>query len=187
MKFLPIIIRLLKNPKTEWQNISINNIDNKFILKYYLIPLILLGCTIKITGRFISIKDYTVLNTIITTSTYLAVNFVNIYLSAWIINELLPKFKSKKDYNAVFKLITLSSFPFIIASSIASIHPGLSFFNLLSIYSLILFWIGFEKLIDIHKEQKVGFLLISLLIIATVSLILNFIISSLLLSIFLNF
>ncbi len=187
MRFLPIIIRLIKNPTHEWEIISINKLENRYILIHYLIPLIILGCIIKITGRILSVRDFSVLNNIITASTYITINLANIYLSTWIINELLPKFKGSKNYNAVFKLITLSSFPFIIASSLASFHPNLSFIHILSIYSVILFWIGFEKLIDVKKEFQVGFILICFLMIAMVALILNFIISSLFLSIFLNF
>ena len=187
MKFFPIIIRLIKNPKNEWDNIHSNKLDTNYITKYYLIPLILIGCIIKLSGRFISIGDNSALNMILIFISYMLINLTNIYVSSWVINKLLPKFKSDYDFNAIFKLISFSSFPYIISNSIASIHPILSFTNLLAIYSLVLMWIGSHKLLDISKELQTGFILISILIIAMVALVLNFLVMSLFLSLFLNF
>lgn len=187
MKFLPIVIRLIKNPKNERNNIHSNKLENSYILKHYLIPLILFTCIIKITGRIISAGDYSMGNMIFVSLSYIIINLANIYISSWIINKLLPKFKTEQNFNAIFKLISLSAFPFLISNSIAGIHPSLSFINLIAIYSFVLLWIGTQSLLEIPKETQTGFILISIVIIASVALVLNFLIMSLFLSIFLNF
>ncbi len=187
MKFFAIPSRLIKNPNNEWKNIHSNKLEIKTINQHYLIPLILITCFIKVTGRILSIEDYSVLNAVLVCVSYIAINFGNIFISTWIINKLLPKFKSESNFNTVFKLIAFSAFPFIIANSIASIHPGLSFIHLISIYSLVLLWIGSQELLQIPNELHTGFVLISIVIIATVALIINFLIMTLFLSIFLNF
>lgn len=180
------IISLTKDPKKEWINIQNKDITNKNILLKLLLPTILIGCFIKLLGRFIILEDYSIINAILACTSYIIINLTIIYISAWIIFKLLPKFKSDKEFDLVFRIISFSSVPFIIATSIASIHPNLSFINILSLYSIVLFWKG-VPLFKVAKEQQTGFILVCLMIIASVSLVISLIIMSGFLSIFLIF
>lgn len=184
---LKLIINLVKNPNKTWAEINSKKYNSRDISTNFLTPIVILGCTLKLIGRYTSLKDYSILNSILSFTTFIIISFSIIYITAWVINELLPKFKSDKNFTAIFTLISFSSFPTIISSSLASLNTNLSFLHIASIYSIILFWIGTTKLLQIPKEHLTGFVLISIIIIATVSLIISFLIMSIFLSIFLNF
>lgn len=184
---LKLIIDFIKNPKETWEYVDINKYSTKNILTDFLIPIVIIGCSLKLIGRFTNFEDYSAINAILTCASFILISFSIIYISTWVINELLPKFKINKNFTVIFTLISFSSFPAIISSALSNLHPNLSFLNILSVYSVILFWIGASKLLQISKEHIIGFVLISLIIIVSVSLIISFLIMSVFISIFLNF
>ena len=182
--FLKLIIDFIKNPKETWEYIDINKYSTKNIFIDFLMPLVIIGSSFKLIGRFTNFEDYSAINAILTCISFILISLSIIYISSWIINELLPKFKSDKNFILVFVLISFSSFPAIISSALSSLHPNLSFLNILSVYSIVLFWVGVNQLLQIPKEHIIGFVLISLIIIISVSLIISFFIMSVFISIF---
>lgn len=184
---LKLIVDFIRNPKETWEDIYLKQYSSKNIINNFLLPIVIIGSCFKLIGRFTNFKDYSAVNAILTCTSFILISFSIIYISAWIINELLPKFKRDKNFNVIFALISFSSFPAVISSALSSLHPDFSFLNIISVYSVILFWIGANKLLQIPKEHITGFVLISLIIIISVSLIISFLVMSVFLSIFLNF
>ncbi|MBI9055262.1 MAG: YIP1 family protein [Bacteroidales bacterium] len=181
-----LIVGFIKNPKEAWANCKTLDYSPKDIFYNFLLPIILISACIKLVGRFLNLKDFSVINSSLTFFAFILISISVIFISSWIINKLLPKFKLEKNFNLVFKIISFASFPAIIANALSDLNPFLSFINFASIYSLVLFWIGSINLLKIPKEYTTGFILISLIIIATVLMILNFVTMSVFLSIFFN-
>jgi len=179
------LINLVRSPNSEWDNIKSENLVIKEVFTSYLLPLLLVGCFLKLTGRFLYLTNYNATHAIFAGISYFIISVSVIYASAWIVNEILPKFKCEKQYKNVFKLIAFSSLPSILLIGISSIHPDLTFINLFSLYSVVIFWLGVPKLLQISNEFKTGFVLISLLLITIITVILSFILMSVIFSILL--
>ena len=190
MKFKESVLKLInisKDPRKEWNSIAQENKNPTDIYINFIIPLILISCLFKLAGRLISL-DFSILNAFLTCIAFIVITSGIIYLSSLIINELLPKFKSDKNFNIIFSLIAYSSGPAIIINGISSLHPDMSFINILSLYSVVIFWIGTIKLLSVPKEQTVGFALVSLILISAIIFIINLIIMPIVVSLaFLNF
>jgi|GEM_PF-2934238 len=181
-----LIVGFIKNPKETWAFCKEQDYNSKNIFYKFLLPIIIVSACIKLAGRYINLNDFSIINSALTFFAFILISISVIYLSSYIINELLPKFKIDKNFNLIFTIISFASFPTIIANALSDIHPLLSFLNIASVYSLVLFWIGAINLLHIPKEYTTGFILISLIIIAAVSMILSFVTMSVFLSIFFN-
>jgi len=80
--------------------------------------------------------------------------FLSIYISAWIINELAPRFESKKDFTSSFKLATYSYTAVFITHSIASLLLPLYFIVIFGLYSVYVLWMGLGPMMETPKESR---------------------------------
>ncbi|MBM3419796.1 MAG: DUF1282 domain-containing protein, partial [Bacteroidetes bacterium] len=76
------------------------------------------------------------------------------WFSAIILNEITSALDLGKDFTRAFKLTGYSLGPFYICQIISLLFESLLFINLLSIYSLYIFWLGMEKLADPPEHKK---------------------------------
>lgn len=166
---------IILNPISEWEKIKSESISIKDIFIIYLLPLLLIGCSLKLIGRFLTLKDYNFIYLLSSCLSYFIISIIVILISSWVISEILPKFKHEKQFANVLQLVTFSLFPSIIFIGISSLHPDLTFINLFSVYSVIIFWFGITRLLQIPVESKIGFTLISLFIIILTTIVLSFI------------
>ncbi|HSH52012.1 MAG TPA: Yip1 family protein [Bacteroidales bacterium] len=172
-------IRLfIVSPAQEWEQIAQEKTTNKNLVIHYMAPVILFSSLIIFTGRILNWKDHSAVNGALAMLSFLLIAFFTIYLSAFMINELLPKFDADKNPNHTFKLIIFSSLPLLIAYGISSFHPQMGFINYVSLYSIVLYWKGVKPLLGLPAEKLTGFALISFLIIAALLLIISTVIMS---------
>ena len=175
---------IIVNPTKEWEIIRTENIDKNKIIKEYALPLIILITISTLIGSLGSPKflapsfSYSVVSAFIT----FTVSIISIYISSYIINEIGASFGVTKNIENSFKLIIYSSTPAYIASIIANFHWTLSFINILGVYSVYLFWLGSSQILNIHEDKKVGFVILSFLILLIVYLILAVLIGGIILS-----
>jgi hypothetical protein len=186
MNLLNIVPDLIKSPKKTWLFIKTESYSTKNIIQQFLFPIIIAASILKVLGRFINLHDFSIINSALSSFAFIFISFSVILISALIINELLPKFKLKKDFNLVIKIISFSSFPAIIANGLSDLHPHLSFLNIISIYTIILFWTSTVNCLQIPKEHTTGFVLISLIIVSASLFIISFTTMTVFLSIFFN-
>ncbi len=175
---------LIINPAKEWDIINNENIDKTKIIKEYALPLIILASISTLIGSFGSPKflspsiSYSVISAFVT----LAVSVVSIYISSYIINEIAPNFGLQKDLNKSFKLVIYSSTPAYLASIIANLHWTLGFLNILGVYSVYLFWLGSSQILNIQEDKKVGFVILSFVVLLVVYLVLAVLLGGIILS-----
>ncbi|MEA3317531.1 MAG: Yip1 family protein, partial [Bacteroidota bacterium] len=105
-----------------------------------------------------------------------------IYISAIVINELAPNFGSEKNLDKAFKLVIYASTASLLATIVASLHPLLSFVGLFGLYSIYIFWLGIGPMMKTPKDKKLGFVVISALIIIAIVFLLNLILTSILIT-----
>ena len=168
---------IITNPNSEWEKIYNETSDQNEIITRYAIPLIALGAITTFIGKS-AMEVYSVYEGFMLAITYFISTIAGLYISAIVISELAPNFETKKDYNASLKLIVYSSTAALAAAVVASLHPGLSFVGLFGLYSIYLFWVGLPVILGTPEDKKIGFVLISALIILAVTFIINFILQS---------
>jgi len=165
-------------PAQEWEKIAQEKATNKNLFIQYIIPVILFSSLLIFVGRILNWEDHSVGNGSLAVLSFLLITIFTIYLSAFIINELLPKFDTNKNLNRTFKLMIFSSLPALIAYGISSFHPQIGFINYVSLYSIVLYWKGVKPLLGVPAEKLTGFALISLLIIGALLIIISSVIMS---------
>jgi hypothetical protein len=162
------VINLIINPKTEWENIKLENISKRDALKKYAIPLVLLLTICTFLGNLFYTSRLTIhpLYPLISAAAMFVIVYGGTYLAAVLINELTTSFNSKKDLNATFTLVVHSLTAFFIFTSLAYILPE-PFYEVryFGIYSLYLFWLGSSSVLGTPVDNKVGFTFVSTLIV----------------------
>lgn len=174
------VINLIINPKSEWENIKLENISKKDAVKKYAIPLILLLTISTFLGNLFYTSRLTIhpLYPLISAAAMFVIVYVGTYLSAVLINELTSSFNSKKNLNATFTLVIHSLTAFFIFTSLAYVLPE-PFYEVryFGIYSLYLFWLGSSSLLETPVDNKVGFTFVSTLIILGIYAVLTMVFS----------
>jgi len=177
-KILNRIRCFIITPAQEWRKTANEKETNKELILTYIVPVVLFSSLVIFTGRILNWEDHSVVNGALAVLSYLLIAFSTIYLSSFIINELLPKFGVDKNLNHALKLMIFSSIPALIAYGISSFHPQTGFINYFSLYSIILYWKGVKPLLSVAEIKITGFVLISLLIIGALLLIISSVIMS---------
>ncbi len=89
-----------------------------------------------------------------------------------ILNEIAPFFNTKKNINAVYKLVVYSSTPSFIISIIVNLDYKFMLFSLLSLYSVYLYWTGIQPLLETPEKNKVHYIVVSILLMFSIKMIL---------------
>ncbi|MCK4661874.1 MAG: YIP1 family protein [Bacteroidales bacterium] len=171
--------KIIINPEQEWQVIKSEETDKNEIIKNYFLPFLIAIVVASFIGKllfgtygFSSGIVYSLVSAIFV----LIIQFAGMYISALVINELAPSFDSKKNINAAFKLVIYSSTASYIASILSGLLSPLSvLFMLLGLYSIYLFWLGITPMMETPENKKVGYVIVSVLIMIAISFVLGLI------------
>lgn len=175
---------MIINPVKEWDNIIAENNDKNTIIKEFALPLIILVAIATLIGGLSSPRlfapsvSYSVANAIIS----LIVSLGAIYIASYVINELSVSFGAEKNLENAFKLVIYSSTPAYLASIVANLHWTLGFVNIFALYSIYLFWLGASQVIKISEEKKIGYVIVSFLILLISYLVLALVLGGVILS-----
>jgi len=168
---------IITEPDKEWDVIQAEPNDQNDIIVNYAVPIIALGAITTFIGKA-AMEVFSVYEGFMLAISYFISTIAGLYISAVVISELAPSFGTTKDFNASIKLIVYASTAALASAVIASLHPGLSFVGLFGLYSIYLFWIGLPKILGTPEDKKIGFVLISALVILAVTFLINFILQS---------
>jgi|YNPMSStandDraft_2_1061718.scaffolds.fasta_scaffold13383_2 hypothetical protein len=176
---------ILFNPKAEWQKINEETTGTKDVLMGFVLPYLILNFIASIIGNFL-------FKTIFFSPLYfIAFAFVNLfvyliilYITPVILQALAKSFSAEVDKVKAFKLVSYSFTPSYIIGIIVGLLPLLSIFGIVGLYGLYIMWVGFDILLKVPEDKKVGFYIVSILIIIGEFLILSLILGAILLSFF---
>jgi hypothetical protein len=102
-----------------------------------------------------------------------ALTLVGVYVVAFIIDALAPKFESKKNMLAAMKVAVYASTPAWIAG-ILGIIPVLSVLIILaSLYGLYLFYVGLPILMETPQEKVLGYFVVVIVVAIIVSVLIG--------------
>lgn len=188
MDFNAIFIRaknILVQPATEWEVVKGETSDKNAVLKNYALPIIILVAIASFLGVLIFTRFGLSIGYVVTKAVIaFIVAFLGIYISAIVINELASSFGSKKDTNAAFKLVIYSFTPVFIAQIVANLIPPLFFVTIFGLYMIYLLWMGFGTMMGTPKDKKVGYVIVSAILIFVIYALLTFFLGLILNTIF---
>ena len=170
---------IIVKPADEWQVIKNEASDKKQVIMNYALPVIAVVAIASLIGGFIFTRfsvSYQVLSALIA----FIVPFAGMYISAIVINELAPSFGSKKDINAAFKLVIYSFTASFLASIVTGLIPPLFFVGIFGLYSIYLLWLGITPMMETPEDKKVGYVIVSALIIIVINILIWFILNMIL-------
>lgn len=181
------IRNFLLSPKSEWQTIKSESDTKKIVLRKYAVPLILFMTICSMAGSIFFAGD--VLGSrfwymVIKAAGIFVFSYLGLYISALIINEVTVSFNVRKDLDTTFKLLIYSSTATFLVSALVLLWPPLQLLSVFGFYSLYLYWFGSTIILDIQKDDKLGFVVVSALIITGVYTILWLILEGILQTVF---
>lgn len=100
-----------------------------------------------------------------------AISLAMMYVSAFIISKLAPKFGGNLDIVGGLKICFFAAIPYMIASIVLLIPFGILLYILVSLYSLYLFYLGTKKLSNVPAERHIGYFVVSIISIIVVSFV----------------
>jgi hypothetical protein len=166
---------IIIKPDEEWQVILQENANkNKTIFGFAIPYIVVIAIATAIGNYFFSLGFFSISYISISIAVALVVPFSVIYISAYIINALAPSFKSTPNIDRAFNLVIYSYTASFLAAIITGIFPMLTFIGIAGLYSFYIFWTGFTPMMDTPSEKRVGYVIISILIILGVYIVLTF-------------
>lgn len=161
---------IVLSPKREWEGIKTEDESNANIILRYALPFLILAAIAKFIGYY---RSYLSINYIISSSILeLVIGIVALVISAIVINQLANSFGSKPNLNSAFKLVVYSYTPTFLASIIANVSIYLAWVGLLGLYSVYIFWSGISTMMETPEDKKIGYVVVSALIIIIISIVL---------------
>jgi hypothetical protein len=146
---------LVTGPVEEWQVIKEEQTDRSGVVRNYVLPFIFLLAITTFLGIFL-FRNFVTISIMALGALVTSLGaFLSVYISAYIINELAPRFESKKDFTSSFKLVTYSYTAIFIAHSIASLILPLYFLVIFGLYSVYILWTGLGTMMETPGENRV--------------------------------
>jgi len=186
-----IIIRtfnLLLFPDKEWKLIAAEDNSRKKVYVRFVLPwlcLVTIACIIGTwltTSRELYSTTY-VLRIIALLWTSLS---AGLYLSAFVITEIMSHRVETKNHNSSFALMAYSSGAAYLAFTIVALFPFFSELLVLSFYACYLYWLGIPHLIQVEDQKQLIYGLLSFIIAVLAHLLMFFFFGNVLTAIMVN-
>lgn len=186
MDLVERVKNIIMTPRTEWPVIAAEEPDIAGIFKGYVLPLALIHAFARMLGLGVIGRGMMASFSwgIAMGLTQFILAFVGVYLSAYVIAFLAPRFGSRQDMGRALQLVAYSYTPAWVAG-ILSIVPVLGFLGLVGgIYGLYLMYVGLPHLMKTPQDKTVGYLVVSILAVIVTHWVIALLLTPLLLSLF---
>jgi len=169
---------ILLKPKDEWKVIASETPDQKSLLLGYALPLALIPTIATFLGMLLFSRYIGVGWALSSAIVVLISTLISVYVCAFIIDALAPSFKSEKDFGRSLQLV-IYSYTAVWVAGILNIIPFLSIIAALAgLYGIYLIYLGVGDMKKTPEENKVGYLVVSALVIIVVMVIITWILTA---------
>ena len=172
-KIINIMFLLLFNPAKGWDKVGKDKYKHDEFLNNYLFPLFgVVSLTTFIGGLWIDSGglQYALKLTIFVITAL----FAGFYISAILVNEMLPKYGAIKDMNIAQQFVGYSSVVVYLLFIVMPFLGGIKWLWLLSLVSFYLIYLGSRQFLDIYGVKGYRFATITLLAITIVPIMINY-------------
>ena len=177
---------IIVTPKTEWDAVSAEEPNIQQILLGYVLPLALIPTIAVIIGwGMIGIFGFTSFTYGIAMGLVQLINaFLSVLVTGFVIDLLAPSFGSQKNMGRAVQLVAYSMTPVWIAG-ILNILPTIGWLaGLIGLYGLYLMYLGLSPLMKTPEDKKVGYLVVSIIILVVVYFVIAAILTAILMAVF---
>ena len=178
---------IIISPKTEWEAIANEEPNIQQIIVGYVVPLAVISALASFIGYGLvgvpflgAMVSWGIAQAIIVICTAL----LSVFIAAFVVDALAPSFGSQKNTGRAIQLVAFSMTPVWVAG-ILNILPTLGWLSsLIGLYGLFLLYLGLTPLMKTPEDKKIGYLVVSIIILIVVYAVLMAILSAILLAIF---
>ncbi|MCK9628686.1 MAG: YIP1 family protein [Bacteroidales bacterium] len=161
---------IILNPKSEWLVIDNESNSHSHVLSNYLLWLALIPAISVMIGWSSDINF----------GIKMAIkNFVTIiggsYLTAWVINELAPRYKGVKNFNKAFELVAYCYTAMCVAGIFYLLNILGSLAFLAGLYSIYTLYVGLQPMMKAPEETNGLYFIVSLVCMIGMSIVLGII------------
>ncbi|NNG26523.1 MAG: DUF1282 family protein [Ignavibacteriaceae bacterium] len=177
---------IMLSPKTEWEAVSNEEPNVQQILISYVLPLALIPAVAILIGwGVIGMWGFTSFNYGIAVALVQLLNaFIAVLVTSFVIDALAPSFGSEKNYGRALQLVAYSMTPVWVAG-IFNIIPTIGWLgSLIGLYGLYLLYLGIVPMMKTPEDKKVGYLIVSIIILLVVYFVIAAILTAILFGIF---
>jgi hypothetical protein len=185
MKIIDRVKNIIISPATEWAAIEQESSSLQQLVITYLIPLALLGTAATfIRWGLMGVSILSVHFGGISWGLSLAIQFlvriiVGAIITTYVVDALAPTFKSEKNVAKSAQLVIYSYTPMLLGS-ILMIIPVLGVIGaLFGLYGLYLLYTGVHVMKKTPEEQKIGYIVVAILVLVAVHFVIGMILGSL--------
>jgi len=186
MDILQRVKNIMVTPKTEWPVIAAEEPDIATIFKGYVLPLALIPAAAHLIGLGVIGKGMMSSFSwgIAVALIQFIVAFVGVYLSAWAISLLGPRFASREDIGRAVQLVAYSCTPAWVAG-ILFIVPALAALGFLGgIYGFYLMYLGLPHLMKTPPDKALRYLAVSILVVIVINWTVSMVLTSMVFGVF---
>jgi len=181
-----IIQLMVTKPLAIWELIRHKSQSKKELVLYLLLPLVILYAialllNVEFTGNIV--------NSITLLSAFLVgiVSPVSVlFLSAWIIHRISKPLGTTITFLENFTMVIYSSIPYFIIHILVASFDLHAYFEVIGAYSIYVYFTACKKYITITERHFVSYIFISVFIFLAINTIINYIIGSIHLAIYLS-
>ena len=177
---------IMLSPKTEWEAVANEEANVQQILVSYVLPLALIPAVATLIGwGVIGIWGFTSFSYGIAVAIVQLLNaFIAVFVTSFVIDALAPSFGSQKNFGKALQLVAYSMTPVWIAG-ILNIIPTIGWLgSLIGIYGLVLLFFGIAPMMKTPEDKKVGYFIVSLIILLVVYFVIAAILTAVLFAVF---
>jgi len=178
---------MIVTPKTEWNAVAAEEPNTGQILTGYVLPMALIPTIAAFVGySFIGIGFWGRSMTFgIVQALIIIINaFLSVLITSFVIDALAGSFGSQKSMGRAMQLVAYSMTP-VWVFGILNIFPVIGWLgNLLGLYGLYLMYLGLTPTMKTPEDKKIGYLLVSIIILIVVYFVIAAILGAILFSIF---
>ncbi len=177
---------IMLSPKTEWEAVANEEPNVQQILISYVLPLALIPAVAMLIGwGVIGVWGFTSFNYGIAVALVQLLNaFIAVLVTSFVIDALAPSFGSEKNFGKALQLVAYSMTPVWVAG-ILNIIPTIGWLgSLIGLYGLYLLYLGITPLMKTPEDKRVGYLIVSIIILIVVYFVIAAILTAILFGIF---
>ena len=184
-----VIIRirnLMLYPAKEWETIEVENSNRKTVYFRFVLPLLGLIAITTIIGTWLdtSREIYSIGYVCCRIAILWTSLSAGLFVSAFVITEVMSAQVNSKDHNRSFALLAYSSGAAFLVIAIVAMFPFFKELLVLAFYSCYLYWQGIPFLIRIEGQKQMIYGLFSFIVVALIYLLMFFFFEKIMTSIF---
>ncbi|MGQ9846876.1 MAG: Yip1 family protein [Bacteroidales bacterium] len=178
---------LILKPEEEWKVIESEDTKPGTVMMNFVLPYLVLDFIASLLGSYLFAWRWffnPIRYAVATALTSFVVYIIVLYVTPIIIKALGYSFGTEVSQEKAFKLIAYSFVPLYLIAILTDLFPVISILSILGLYSLYILWHGFGSLLHAPEDKKVGFYIVSILIIIGEYIVLSLILGLLFTSLF---